>query len=54
MDEPCFAVAVAPVGEPSPASGQPGPQAETGPVGEEPAEEDLKCFEWRTAHCEGS
>lgn len=52
MDESCSAVA--PVGEPYPASVQPEPQAETGPEGEEQVEEDLKCFEWRTAHCEGS
>lgn len=52
FDESCSAAA--PVGEPYPASGQPGLQAETGPGGEEQAEEDLKCFEWRTAHCEGS
>lgn len=50
LDESCSAAAV-PVCEPCPASGL---QAETGPVGEEQAEEDLKCFEWRTAHCEGS
>lgn len=54
LGESCFAVAVVPVDEPCPASGQPGPQAATGPVGEEQVEEDLKCFEWRTAHCEGS
>lgn len=42
------------MGEPCPASGQPGPQAEKGPVGGAQTEEDLKCFEWRTAHCEGS
>lgn len=43
-----------PVGELYPVSGLSGPQAERGPAGEEQVEEDLKCFEWRTARCEGS
>lgn len=54
MVESGFAVAVESVGEPCSASGKPEPQAETGPVGEEQVEEDLKCFEWRMAHCGGS
>jgi len=52
LDESYFAVAVMPVSEPNPASGL---RAERGPGGEKPQdEEDLKCFEWRTAQFEGS
>lgn len=42
VGESCFAAA--PAGGPCLASGRPGLQAE----------EALKCFEWRTAHCGGS
>lgn len=49
LDESCFAEA--PAGEPCPASG---PRAASGLVGEGRVEGDLKCFERRTAHCEGS
>lgn len=51
LDESNGAVAVVLEGEPSFASGV---QTETDPVGEEQAEDGLKCFQWCRAHCEGS
>lgn len=53
LDESGFAAA-APAGASCPASGQPGPHSVKCPVGEEQADEGLKCFEWHMAHCEGS